>query len=258
MDDILSAVDAHTSRFIFSECLQGPLLRDRTIVLITHHVGLCLPGADFFVSLKHGRVDQACPAHQADTGDLTVIIPQTDGTPQRLPLTARIFRESAEDVTVSRHVYRAEHSARGRVASTHYWLVFSAAGGFGFWIIFAFLSVGAAIFGAVSPSWLRRWLLNLDPADLNYNLVIFAFVSAGGIVLGSLRWVWLYGIGTVGFYNAGSQKIHAMLLDGICAAPLSFFETTPAGRIMNVFSQDVNSIDSVIADDFGRKLLVDP
>ena len=257
MDDILSAVDAHTSKFIFSECFQGALLRGRTVVLVTHHIGLCLPRADFFISLKNGRVDQACPAHQVDTKDLPVIGSRTEGTPERIPLSAKLFHESAEDSPVPRHVYRAEHSAQGRVASTHYWLVFTAAGGVGYWIVLTFLSVGAATFGAFRPVWLRQWLIDLDPADLNYNLLIFALVSAGGIVLGGLRWVWLYGIGTVGFYNAGSQKIHAMLLDGICAAPLSFFETTPAGRIMNVFSQDMNRIDTVIADDFGRKLPVD-
>ncbi|KAJ1825603.1 hypothetical protein LPJ56_002592, partial [Coemansia sp. RSA 2599] len=58
IDDCLSAVDAHTAQHIIIECLAGnsPLMQERTIVLVTHHVSLCLPYAQHLVLLKEGRV----------------------------------------------------------------------------------------------------------------------------------------------------------------------------------------------------------
>jgi hypothetical protein len=44
-----SAVDAHTALHIYDRCLKGPLLAGRTVVLISHHVQLCVPGASYIV-----------------------------------------------------------------------------------------------------------------------------------------------------------------------------------------------------------------
>ena len=49
MDDILSAVDAHTARHIMDKCILGPLMEGRTRILVTHHVQLCLAGANYLV-----------------------------------------------------------------------------------------------------------------------------------------------------------------------------------------------------------------
>ena len=38
MDDVLSAVDAHTASHLFENCLRGPLMNGRTVVLVSHHV----------------------------------------------------------------------------------------------------------------------------------------------------------------------------------------------------------------------------
>ncbi|KAJ2603765.1 hypothetical protein EV177_006615 [Coemansia sp. RSA 1804] len=58
IDDCLSAVDAHTGKHILMECLlsKTKLMQGRTRVLITHHVPMCLPYADFMVMMNKGRV----------------------------------------------------------------------------------------------------------------------------------------------------------------------------------------------------------
>lgn len=55
LDDILSAVDAHTAAHIYQNCLKGPLLKDRTVILVSHQVQLTAPGAAYVVSLDNGR-----------------------------------------------------------------------------------------------------------------------------------------------------------------------------------------------------------
>jgi len=65
LDDVLSAVDSHTGKWIFDKALLGPLMRNRTCILVTHNAGLCLPHADFAVVLDNGRV-----AVQGGSGDV--------------------------------------------------------------------------------------------------------------------------------------------------------------------------------------------
>lgn len=49
-DDVLSAVDASTAEHLYTNALKGPLVNGRTIVLVSHHVQLCVDGASYVVS----------------------------------------------------------------------------------------------------------------------------------------------------------------------------------------------------------------
>lgn len=46
----------HTAQHIVNRCLSGELARDRTVILVTHHISLCLPIANYLVELSHGRI----------------------------------------------------------------------------------------------------------------------------------------------------------------------------------------------------------
>lgn len=59
MDDVFSALDAHTGRHVFEHALTGELGHGRTRVLVTHHVSLCLPRTDYSVLLENGCVRYA-------------------------------------------------------------------------------------------------------------------------------------------------------------------------------------------------------
>lgn len=57
LDDCLSAVDSHTAKWIFDNCIRGPLMRSRTCILVTHNVALCVPLSQYVVVLENGRVE---------------------------------------------------------------------------------------------------------------------------------------------------------------------------------------------------------
>ncbi|KAL8635142.1 MAG: hypothetical protein Q9228_007341 [Teloschistes exilis] len=59
LDDILSSVDAAVAQRILDHALTGRLSRGRTIILATHHSGLCEPSAAYIVRLRNGRVEYA-------------------------------------------------------------------------------------------------------------------------------------------------------------------------------------------------------
>ncbi|TID16010.1 hypothetical protein E6O75_ATG09068 [Venturia nashicola] len=72
LDDVLSAVDSHTAKWIFDQALLGPLMYNRTCILVTHNVSLCLPHADFAVVLDNGRVIAQGTANEViDSGKLS-------------------------------------------------------------------------------------------------------------------------------------------------------------------------------------------
>jgi ABC-type multidrug transport system fused ATPase/permease subunit len=57
LDDCLSAVDSHTAKWIFENCIRGPLMRGRTCILVTHNLALCVPQSRYVVLLDNGRIE---------------------------------------------------------------------------------------------------------------------------------------------------------------------------------------------------------
>ena len=51
-------------------------------------------------------------------------------------------------------------------------------------------------------------------------------------------------------YLGASGHLHAQMLLAILAAPMSFFDATPAGRLMNRFSKDIEVMDAVLPRTF--------
>ncbi|XP_061189750.1 multidrug resistance-associated protein 1-like [Saccostrea echinata] len=101
--------------------------------------------------------------------------------------------------------------------------------------------------------WLSKWtedpvfrLVNQTIHDANVQERNTYFLgSYMGFGLGQIISVVLYGILFVLRTTAASRTMHTNLLHSILRCPISFFDTTPSGRIINRFSKDMESIDTV-------------
>ena len=51
-----------------------------------------------------------------------------------------------------------------------------------------------------------------------------------------------------------SRKLHWNILNGVLHAPMSFFDTTPIGRVINRFAKDIDSVDAVLPNAFSQTL----
>lgn len=56
LDDCLLAVDSHTALWIYENCITGPLMANRTVILVSHNVALTVAEAAWVVLLDNGRV----------------------------------------------------------------------------------------------------------------------------------------------------------------------------------------------------------
>ncbi|KAI9775055.1 MAG: hypothetical protein M1835_005954 [Candelina submexicana] len=95
--------------------------------------------------------------------------------------------------------------------------------------------------------WLKRWSeINTDfggnPNVGKYIGVYFAF-GIGGAALVVLQTLILWIFCSI----EASRKLHERMAFAIFRSPMTFFETTPAGRILNRFSSDIYRVDEVLA-----------
>lgn len=75
----LAAVDMHTAQHLLNNCFASPLAHGRTIILVTHHVRLCLPAASYLVELSKGKVlRQGSIRELRDQGLLEAVIEHED------------------------------------------------------------------------------------------------------------------------------------------------------------------------------------
>ncbi|KAI0275322.1 multidrug resistance-associated ABC transporter [Gloeopeniophorella convolvens] len=101
LDDPLSAVDSHTARFLFEKLLRGPLLANRTVILVTHHVELVLPGAHYLVRMLDGRIDtQGTLSELRARGILDEIAQSEEVTAHEEEQKAAAEEPSAEEAAV--------------------------------------------------------------------------------------------------------------------------------------------------------------
>ena len=109
-------------------------------------------------------------------------------------------------------------------------------------IFFAGFLNEAALIG--SRVWLAEWssnTVNLTESKLNYYIGVYGGIGFGQAVA-NVAFSYSVALGTI----HASRKLHKQLLIRILHCPMSFFESTPLGRIINRFVKDINSVDEQI------------
>lgn len=145
---------------------------------------------------------------------------------------------------------RREHSEQGQVN----WKVYKAyAQACNPRNVFIFLltTVLTVILNVASNVWLKHWSevntkFGYNP-DVKKYLGLYLLLGVGfslsSLVQTSFMWVFC----TI----QGSKVMHNDMANSVLRAPMSFFETTPIGRILNRFSNDIYKIDEILGKVFG-------
>ena len=192
---MLSAVDAHTSAHIYDKCLRGPLLSGRTVILVSHHVQLCAPGASLVLHLDNGMAafigsaseymestyyakEQAMdepdekpdtPAAKLNNKNLSHLMHNANGASSSTTSLSDFDtsgssedEEPAKPAAPPRKLIEDEARATGKVSPQVwlYWL--KANGGAFFWVIFAAIFIGTKGTEVLETYWLRLWSNSYD------------------------------------------------------------------------------------------------
>ena len=63
-------------------------------------------------------------------------------------------------------------------------------------------------------------------------------------------------LASASFGVRSSFRLHRNVLRSVLAAPMSFFDTTPTGRILSRFSKDIHTVDHELADHMDIFLMI--
>ncbi|XP_053315606.1 ATP-binding cassette sub-family C member 10 [Spea bombifrons] len=278
LDDPLAAVDADVASHLMERCILG-ILGNRTRILCSHRTEL-LSKADVVVLMQDGKIvcsgppDQVLPLVEtssklrnaqgrklekvANTQDME----EEEGEQEeKTPLnTPSLGEEEKKEGAVAFHIYRAYWRAAGGCLAGSVLLsllLMQASRNLSDWWLSHWISSlpdvpGNCSRGAPSPALLLfspgRLLspvssvtsspkVNLS-ADVTFYLTVYGGIAAANSVFTALRAL-LFALGTV----RAATAIHHHLLTRVLRATVTFFDSTPAGRIINRFSSDLYCVD---------------
>ncbi|XP_059310593.1 ABC transporter C family member 4-like, partial [Lycium ferocissimum] len=268
LDDIFSAVDAQTGSEIFKECVRGAL-KDKTVVLVTHQVDF-LHNADHILVMRDGKIVQSGKYEEllelgSDFGDLVaahgnsmeLVENSTGASGENLPqtphqLTPKSPQKSQDEANGesssidqqpkgSSKLIDDEERETGHINFDVYKQYCTEA--FGWWGVAAVVIISIIWQGSTMLS--DYWLAYETSTDhiFNPSLFIDVYSSIAGIccifVVARSFLVTFLGLKT-------AQRFFDQILDSILHAPMSFFDTTPSGRILSRASTDQSYVDFMI------------
>ncbi|KAF7106813.1 hypothetical protein CFC21_107522 [Triticum aestivum] len=255
LDDPFSAVDAHTATSLFNDYVMG-ILSDKTVLLVTHQVDF-LPVFDSILLMSDGEVIRSASyhdllsdcqefkylvnAHKDTTGvsDLNNMarhrakdlpIKETDG------IHGNRYIESVKPSPVDQLI-KTEERESGDAGLKPYILYLRQRKGF----LYASLSVMSHIIfiaGQISQnSWMAANVQNPDVSALKLiSVYIVIGVCTVFFVLSRSIFFVVLGMQT-------SRSLFSQLLNSLFRAPMSFFDSTPLGRVLSRVSSDLSIID---------------
>mmetsp|Transcript_12047 Transcript_12047/g.36284 ORF Transcript_12047/g.36284 Transcript_12047/m.36284 type:complete len:1354 (+) Transcript_12047:88-4149(+) len=86
--------------------------------------------------------------------------------------------------------------------------------------------------------WLGYWSAKPKTLGTALGLEVYTALSVTAVVLSCVAY---YAMSLAG--QRAARRMHDALLDGLLPAPMKFFDATPVGRLINLFSKDLYTID---------------
>uniref|UniRef100_A0A8C1RE57 ABC-type glutathione-S-conjugate transporter n=1 Tax=Cyprinus carpio TaxID=7962 RepID=A0A8C1RE57_CYPCA len=267
LDDPLSAVDAHVGQHIFEKVI-GPngVLKNKTRILVTHGLSF-LPQADLILVMEDGEITEMGSYAEllsrkntfADFVKAFSVCERKESATHRDMGSASIQTmeaisdtEQEQDQEEVGRLTHADKAHTGRVKLEMYVEYFRTIG-LAFIIPIIFLYAFQQAASLAYNYWLSLWadepVVNGTQVDTDLKLGVFGALGfAQGIaIFGTTVAISLGGI-------IASRHLHLELLNNVLHSPMSFFESTPSGNLLNRFSKEIDAIDCMIPD--GLKMML--
>ncbi|KAK9460193.1 P-loop containing nucleoside triphosphate hydrolase protein [Lipomyces oligophaga] len=178
--------------------------------------------------------------------------PLAFGLPLRRASTASFQKPSLMDAVPTRRLRMdKEHSEKGRVKLSVYKEYLKTANVKAV-SAFLILIVGSNALSVGGNIWLKKWSdentrLGSNPDIGKYLGIYLIFgVSAAIFTLCCTLTLWIF------CTIRAARVLHDRMLMHVLRSPMSFFDTTPMGRVINRFTADVSRVDEVLARVFSN------
>lgn len=237
LDDCLSAVDSHTAKWIFENCIMGPLMRNRTCILVTHNIALTVPRSQYVVVLDNGKIEvQGTSEAVMASGNLGEKVHKSgmgsgkaSGIPSRVPSSVGDESEETlvENGTKPNGMANGKHTkpknlhpkdameetkAVGGVKFDVMMLYFKAMGPWWFWAM-AVITFGVQqLAGLAGNVWIRQWANQYNTREEMYlapNRYIGSTISTDQLTVGSRLSKF------APYFNPSQTSVFAMLTSDI-------------------------------------------
>ncbi|KAL5726363.1 hypothetical protein ACHQM5_009411 [Ranunculus cassubicifolius] len=270
-DDPFSALDAHTGMHLYKECLLK-YLDSKTVIYVTNQVEF-LPSANLILVLKDGKITQsgkydeiltpgtdfmelvgahekALLDHRNSSEDTEILVPGTENNLDHEKVMTEddkkqiCSRSGIDEKVLENEAQLVQHEERekGRVGVKVYWEYVTTYKG-GLVLVILLIQTLSQLLQIGSDYWIAKDtpVSKDDTSSISASTLILVYTA---LTLGSCIFVFARAIliGTAGFKTATIlfKRMHM----SIFRAPMSFFDATPSGRILNRVSNDQNEIDT--------------
>jgi len=252
MDDPLSAVDAHVGRHIFDKAICG-LLKDKCRILATHQLHV-LNRCDRIVWLQNGQIETI------DTFDN--LMKYNEGFQRMMATTAQEEeieeKEKIDEGEVEDEKKDAKKTKRTQKAAALMQQEERAVKSMSWGVYIAYIRASGSIFygpmvltllvlsqcaNIATSLWLSYWTSNRFGFSEGQYIGAYAGL---GVTQALLMFAFSVSLSILGTTSSRIMLNRAMTR--VLRAPMSFFDTTPLGRITNRFSKDVDIMDNNLTD----------
>ncbi|KAJ3308764.1 hypothetical protein HDV04_000823 [Boothiomyces sp. JEL0838] len=259
LDDPLSAVDAHVGRYLFETCIKTSL-KGKTRVLITHQLHF-LNQVDTIIFMDKGEIVaqgtfkqlveenklfskmmegyvQAEEEEEEEIQEDSIVRKQSLNLSEKDRVSCDSLKPK-EDTKLT----AAEERATGGVAGSVWGKYWKFAGGLKSGIILLILLAAANSARIFTDQWLVYWLSNKYHLSKDDYIKDYYYLGISQLFLNVM-----YGLSIASFGARSSRKIHNLAITKIFSCTLSFFDSTPLGRITSRFSRDVDTLDTLMPE----------
>ncbi|CDO74329.1 hypothetical protein BN946_scf184850.g1 [Trametes cinnabarina] len=253
LDDILAALDVHTSRWIVDKCLRGDLLQGRTIILVTHNVAMVSPIAHFVVDMgSDGRILSQGSLETALARDSDLLREVKEEQEELEKAELEIDAEKPDDAAAKQAAGKlivAEEKEEGHVswAAMKLFLSNTSKRPVFFWLIYVSGYVIRHALSNVETWYLGYWASQYEthPSEevpVQHYLTNYALLLA--LEMLSLACI-------ASYYVFGSLRaariVHKELVASVLGTTLRWLDKTPTARIIARSTVDIGTLDNRFA-----------
>lgn len=253
LDDVLSALDSSTSKWIVDNCILGPLMKDRTVVLVTENPRL-KEHADLEIELGDGSVKSL--TKRADTwveASESLENKSALSTLSGETLSVRegsVALEQDSEASVPPSKSGAETLMTGLIGRLYMLKYLRLFGSPAFLFLLCALILAAQASDVVSSLWLMRWSTSCGDSSTapGTSGTVFYLLTYASIGVTQLS---LITVASLIFFRgalSASRTEHLKMLMSVFGAAFTWITCTPAGQIMNRFSSDMFSLDNTVTE----------